>query len=158
MVTLIKIVYVLNGEESTLSFDPTNKLKVFKNIVNLTQKLNTDEYDIIYGKKLISTLDEVEIKRIIHDDINPVFRIEKKFLNSKDKGKQIYHENQINVNKTKLLKFKVMIQNFPSRTEIYSLINYFLDSNFIKDSYQIENKQNGVEVSFGVKVTNVFFR
>lgn len=157
MVSLVKIIYVFNGEESSLSFDPTNKLKLFKNIVNLTQKLHSDQYDIIYGKNLITSLDEVELKRIIYDDKNPVFYIELISIDSKAKGKKIYHKNKLEISKTKSFKYKVSIQNFPSRTEMYSLINSFLDSNFIKDSYQIENKQSGgVEVSFGLKVTYFF--
>ncbi len=58
MVSLIQILYSLNDNESSLSFDPSNKLKVFKNIVNLTQKINVDLFDIYYNDKIINAMDE----------------------------------------------------------------------------------------------------
>ena len=154
MVTLIKIIYTLNGNESSLTFDPTNKLKVFKNIVNLTQKTNLDKYDMFYGKKIINAMDEMEVRRIIGNDVIPLFRIEKKNLTPQEREK-------LRANKVSSLpkminyKFKVLVQNFPSRTEMNSLINSFIDINFIQDNYHIENKPNRIEVTFGVKVLTI---
>ena len=148
MVTLIKIIYTLNGNDSSLSFDPSNKLKVFKNIVNLTQKVKVDLYDIFYKNKIISAMDEMEVKRIIGTDSSPVFHIEKKGVSPKEtssaKVSQMPKKNKY--------KYKVLVQNYPSRTEINSLIHSFLDVNFIQDNYVIENKQHSIEVLFGVRV------
>lgn len=151
MVSLIQILYSLNDSESSLSFDPTNKLKVFKNIVNLTQKVNVDQYDIFYNDKIINAMDEMEVKRIIGNDTNPYFLIVKKNASPHERANSKLKLSKIKKKENKF-KFKVLIQNYPSRTEMNTLINSFLDINFIHDNFLIDNKQNGIEVMFSVKV------
>jgi hypothetical protein len=157
MVSLIQILYSLNDNESSLSFDPSNKLKVFKNIVNLTQKVNVDHFDIYYNDKIINAMDEMEVKRIIGHDTNPYFLIIKKNASPQERANYKLRLSQVKKKENKF-KFKVLIQNYPSRTEMNTLINSFLDINFIHDNFFIDNTQNGISVMFGVKVTKDNFR
>ncbi len=157
MVRLIQILYSLNDNESSLSFDPSNKLKVFKNIVNLTQKVNVDHFDIYYNDKIINAMDEMEVKRIIGHDTNPYFLIIKKNASPQERANYKLRLSQVKKKENKF-KFKVLIQNYPSRTEMNTLINSFLDINFIHDNFFIDNTQNGISVMFGVKVTKDNFR
>jgi hypothetical protein len=152
MVSLIQISYSLNDNESSLSFDPSNKLKVFKNIVNLTQKINVDLFDIYYNDKIINAMDEMEVKRIIGHDTNPYFLIIKKNASPQERANYKLKLSQVKKKENKF-KFKVLIQNYPSRTEMNTLINSFLDINFIHDNFFIDNKQNCIQVMFSVKVS-----
>ena len=149
MMNLVKITYTLNGNESFLTFDPSNKHKVFKNIVSLTQKTKLDKYHLFYGKNIINSMDEEEVIRIIGNNPNPVFNFENKNLTPKEREKLSKVSSLPKKNKH---KYKVLIQNYPSRAEMNSIINSFIDINFIQDNFQIHNRQSGIEVYFGLKV------
>ena len=47
---------------------------------------------------------------------------------------------------------KLTIDNFPSRLELYSLLNNFLTDNKIERDYKANNKEKGVEFIFDNKV------
>ena len=79
---LVKLIYYLNHEESTVSFDPNNKLSVLKTLINLTQKINLDGYEILYGKKKISWDEDKPLKEYIGKDTVPVFYLKKKEIYS----------------------------------------------------------------------------
>lgn len=50
---------------------------------------------------------------------------------------------------------KLVIENVPSRVELYSLFNNFLEENKFERDYKANNKENGVEFSFEDKVNNI---
>jgi hypothetical protein len=102
-------------------------------------------------------MDEMEVKRIIGHDTNPYFLIIKKNASPQERANYKLRLSQVKKKENKF-KFKVLIQNYPSRTEMNTLINSFLDINFIHDNFFIDNTQNGISVMFGVKVTKDNFR
>lgn len=76
--SLIKLIYVLNNEESSVAFDSSNKIASLKNLINLTQKINLDDYDVFYKKKEIKWTDETPIKNMIGKENVPIFYIKLK--------------------------------------------------------------------------------
>lgn len=169
---LIKLIYYLNHEESTVSFDPDNKLSVLKTLINLTQKINIDSYDILYGKKRIVWEDDKPLKEFIGKDSVPVFYLKKKeFMvqpqNMNNPGVD-YKSLRSNPNNsfrksTELTKSKpsmtsptqkcrIAIDYFPSRAEIYTMLDNFIDSNGYKKDYSSSNKGTGIEIIFNNSV------
>ncbi len=171
---LVKLIYYLNHEESTLSFDPYNKLSVLKTLINLTQKINLDNYDILYGKKRISWDEDKPLKSFIGNDSVPVFYFKKKeqmgqSLDSINPGllQKSYNNNlskslgnsripstlgsngsNKSYNLSNPTKCKVSIDFFPSRTEIYTMLDNFLESNNYSKDYESGNKGTGIEIIF----------
>ena len=84
---LIKLIYSLNNEESSVAFDPSNKIGSLKTLINLTQKINLDEYEVFYKKKEIKWTDETPIRNIIGKENVPVFYIKPKHAPAKDDKK-----------------------------------------------------------------------
>lgn len=78
MSNLIKLIYSLNNEESVVAFDPTNKIISLKTLINLTQKINLDDYEVFYKKKEIKWIDENPIRTIIGKENVPIFYIKSK--------------------------------------------------------------------------------
>ena len=78
MSNLIKLIYSLNGIESSVSFDNSNKISALKNLINLTQHINLDDYIITYVGKEIKWTDETPLKNIVGKTKVPVFMIDKK--------------------------------------------------------------------------------
>ena len=78
MSNLIKLIYSLNGEESSVAYDPLNKIATLKNLINLTQKINLDDFEVIYRKREIKWTDETPIKTIIGKENVPIFYIKLK--------------------------------------------------------------------------------
>ncbi len=75
----IKVTYFINEQESSVSFLPSNNLSVLKNIIAMSININFDNYDIIYGKKIITRdHDNQPLVKIIGRDKVPVFFIHKK--------------------------------------------------------------------------------
>jgi len=170
---LIKLIYYLNNEESTVSFSPDNKLSVLKTLINLTQRINLDSYEIFYGKRRISWDEDKILKEYIGKDSVPVFyMIKKEFtLQNKKQVSTIYNNdnssynsnrnsydlnlsNQINsINNNKSIAIcKVSIDFFPSRAEIYNMLDSFLELNNHKKEYETSNKGTGVEITFNNSV------
>jgi hypothetical protein len=81
---LIKLIYSLNNEESSVAFDPSNKIGSLKTLINLTQKINLDDYEVFYRKKEIKWTDETPIKNIIGKENVPIFYIKLKASKSND--------------------------------------------------------------------------
>lgn len=81
---LIKLIYSLNNEESSVAFDPSNKIGSLKTLINLTQKINLDDYEVFYRKKEIKWTDETPIKNIIGKENVPIFYIKLKPSKSND--------------------------------------------------------------------------
>jgi hypothetical protein len=145
---LIKIIYSLNDIDSSISFDPTNKISVFKNLINLTQKINLDEYELFYGKKLIPWNEDKMIKDIIGKELVPLFIIKKKQTAS-IKAKTLKPiESAKDINKDSSFKTKVTIDNFPSRVEICTLLDRYFEENNLKKDYHVDHSGSSVEISF----------
>lgn len=148
MTHLIKIIYSLNEIDSSISFDPTNKISVFKNLINLTQKINLDDYELFYGKKLIPWNEERMIKDIIGKELVPLFQIRKKQTNSNNVKKLKPVESSKDVISDGSFKIKLVIDYFPSRVEIYSLLDKYYEENNIKKDYHVDHSGASVEVLF----------
>ena len=162
---LVKLIYYLNHEESTVSFDPNNKLSVLKTLINLTQNINLDSYEILYGKKKISWDEDKVLKDYIGKDSVPVFYLKKKeFLvnsNNKNDNNDIYTLKKKSFGNKKTLindKCRVMIDFFPSRTEIYKMLDNFLESRNLKNDYDSDNKGTGIEIIFRNSVNFCVFK
>ena len=84
---LIKLIYSLNNEESSVAFDPSNKIGSLKTLINLTQKINLDDYEVFYRKKEIKWTDETPIKNIIGKENVPIFYIKLKASKSNEANK-----------------------------------------------------------------------
>lgn len=169
---LVKLIYYLNHEESSVSFDPINKLSVLKTLINLTQKINLDNYEILYGKKKISWDEDKVLKEYIGMDSVPVFYLKKKdfivqlqnqvYINKNNtnhngnrKSNELNLNNQLNNitnNTSNIVKCKVSIDLFPSRAEIYTKLDNFLEANNLKKDCETSNKGTGVEISFNNSV------
>jgi hypothetical protein len=148
MSQLIKIIYSLNDIDSSISFDPTNKISVFKNLINLTQKINLDEYELFYGKKLIPWNEDRMIKDIIGKELVPLFHIKKKHTASTIVKKLKPIESAKDIIADNSFKTKVIIDYFPSRVEIYTLLDRFYEENNLKKDYHIDHSGSSVEISF----------
>jgi len=158
---LVKLIYYLNHEESTVSFDPNNKLSVLKTLINLTQKINLDNYEILYGKKKISWDEDKPLKEYTGKDSVPVFYLKKREfivqpsnnnISANDVNNMMYtrKNSDMGTNKSNSNgnKCRVSIDFFPSRTEIYTLLDNFLETNQLKKDYESDNKGTGVEITF----------
>jgi hypothetical protein len=149
MTQLIKIIYSLNDINSSISFDPTNKISVFKNLINLTQKINLDEYELFYGKKLIPWNEEKMIKDFIGKELVPLFNIKKKQSASSANVKKLKPvESAKDIVAESSFKTKLIIDNFPSRVEICTLLDRFYEENNLKKDYHIDHSGSSVEISF----------
>ena len=147
MTQLIKIIYSLNEIDSSISFDPSNKISVFKNLINLSQKINLDEYELFYGKKLISWNDDKMIKEIIGKELVPLFQIKKKVsqkTSKTSKGSEI----KTDPNSNNAYKSKLIIDYFPSRVEIVDLLDKFYEDNDLIKDYHVDHSGSSVEISF----------
>jgi hypothetical protein len=174
---LVKLIYYLNHEESTVAFDPSNKLSVLKTLINLTQRINLDTFDILYGKKRITWEDDKPLQEYIGKDSVPVFYFKKKeFINqpqSNHSSSINYNYGLSNINNNSLRrsteftkqpvnnvvssKCKVSIDFFPSRAEIYTMLDNFLESNNYKKDYESGNKGTGVEIIFNNSVNALIY-
>lgn len=144
--SLIKVTYFLHEEESSVTFDPNNKLSILRNIISLSLRINFTEYDLIYNKKRISGTDDRILRELIGNDRNPVFFIKKRNLEKR------INQEELSSNK---LKNKVIIENFPSSLELYDLLNNFLKKNNYPKNYDSEHKSNTmIEFSFKQAVSH----
>ena len=110
---LIKIIYSLNELDSSISFDPNNKISVFKNLINLTQKINLDEYQLYYGNKFISWDEEKSVKDIVGKELVPIFRIRKKGSPVKNRVIKVKENEKFEIKKStkdvEVFKTKLLI-------------------------------------------------
>ena len=88
MSNMIKLIYSLNNEESSVSFDSSNKISTLKTLINLTQKINLDDYEVYYKKKQIKWDDETPIKTIIGKENVPIFYIKLKTSKTNENSKK----------------------------------------------------------------------
>lgn len=149
MSKLINLTYLLNKEESSVRFDPKNKLVILKNLIQLTQRVNVDDYNIHYGNKILSFKDNKSLKEIIGRDPNPIFHIIK---NTKEsiKFKRI-EKGKVQIKTQDCL---VSIENAPSRAEIYTILNKYLENKNNKQEFVAENKGNRIDITFKNPVIN----
>lgn len=146
---LIKIIYSLNEIDSSISFDPSLKMSVFKNMINLTQKINLDEYELLFNKKVIPWNDERLIKDIVGKELVPVFMIKKKNASTeKNKIVKLSQQNKDSKNDNAKYKSKLIIDYFPSRVEIVGLLDKFCEENGLSRDYQVQHSQSSIEVIF----------
>ena len=145
-ISLRKLVYIVDGEKLNLRFNFADNLKVLKNLIGNSQEIDLADYDIIYNNARITNSENKSINEIVGTDKSPVFVIRKK-------GTFVVILLEID----NRFKNKVIIENFPSRTEIYSVIDDFMQSNAIPDTdYGVENKTSIIEVSF--KLSDFMFK
>jgi hypothetical protein len=143
---LIKIIYSLNEIDSSISFDPSLKMSSFKNLINLTQKINLDEYELYFSKKVIPWNDERPIKEVVGKEKVPVFFIKKK-LPSPVKNKVIKTGNEKPAD-TVNYKTKLTIDYFPSRVEIVGLLDKYYEDNGLEKDYTVLHTEGSIEVKF----------
>jgi hypothetical protein len=145
---LIKVTYYFNDVESSVTFDSNNKVSVLRSIISLSLKVNLNEYDIMYNKKRIGSLDDRLLKEVIGNDRNPVFFIKKGNL-----------EKKINIEENDFiskLKNRIIVENFPSSNELLELLNNFLEKRNYSKKYDSEHKRNAIEFSFANPVNIKF--
>lgn len=152
MSKLINLTYLLNKEESSVRFDPKNKLVILKNLIQLTQRINVDDFEIHYGNKILSFKDNKSLKEIVGIDPNPIFHI-KKIINESNNLKRI-EKGKLNI---KVQECLVSIENAPSRAEIYIILNKYLENKKNKQDFIAENKGNRIDITFNnpVYITNI---
>jgi hypothetical protein len=92
---MIKLIYSLNNEDSSVAFDSNNKIASLKTLINLTQKINLDEYEVFYKKREINWTDETPIRTIIGKENVPIFFIKLK----SNKSNEVKGEKKIDYNK-----------------------------------------------------------
>ena len=95
MSNMIKLIYSLNNEDSSVAFDSNNKIASLKTLINLTQKINLDEYEVFYKKREINWTDETPIRTIIGKENVPIFFIKLK----SNKSNEVKGEKKIDNNK-----------------------------------------------------------
>jgi hypothetical protein len=81
MNNLVRVRYVFDNEQSSLNIDVNNKIKLIKEIVQLSQKVDLNRYDLIYRNKIINNND-FTIKEIIGKDQMPTFFFKHKGKNN----------------------------------------------------------------------------
>lgn len=157
MTQLIKIIYSLNDIDSSISFDPSNKISVFKNLINLTQKINLDEYDLFYGKKLISWNEDKMIKEIIGKELVPLFQIKKKLAPHNNQTIKLT-ESKKDIHIDAESKTKLVIDYFPSRVEICTLLDKFFEDNNLSKEYHVDHSGSSVIISFRNPVIKILIK
>ena len=111
MSNLIKLIYSLNNEESSVAFDSGNKIANLKTLINLTQKIDLDEYEVFYRKKEIKWSDETPIREFIGKEKVPIFYIKLKVT------KTIQHSTEKKVDNTKNQKDTDIKANEEKKTD-----------------------------------------
>jgi len=125
----IKIIYTLNDEENVINFDPEETFLLFKLFISNYSKVNLEKYEVYYDdKNLNENFEKMKLREIIFNNKFPIFnfKMKPKINDSvilKPKGsKEIY-------------KHVVQLENFPSRPEIFSILENFLANQNLKDGY-----------------------
>ena len=148
MNNLLRVRYVFDNEQSSLNLDVNNKIKLIKEIVQISQKVDLNRYDLIYRNKVINNTD-FTIKEIIGKDQMPTFFFKHKgkiFLDVEQEVKQ--YQRTIQHSNIKNLKCSIYIENLPSRAEFYQLLERFMKEFNISDDYKLTNKTIGIEIKF----------
>ena len=81
MDNLIRLRFVFENEQSSINLDANNKIKLIKNIIQISQKTDLNNYDIVYKNKILKNTENT-IKETIGKDQMPIFYF-------KNKGKLI---------------------------------------------------------------------
>jgi hypothetical protein len=125
----IKIIYILNYQENVISFDPEETFLLFKLFISNYSKVNLEKYEVYYDdKNLNENLEKLKLREIILNNKFPIFQFKLKpkindSISLKPKGiKEIF-------------KHTVQLENFPSRPEIFSILENFLANLNLKDGY-----------------------
>ena len=109
--------------------------------MNITQNINLEQYELIYGGKLIPWNEDKALKEIVGKELVPVFNIKKKVEKN-------YKSVDIITKSDKIYKTKVIIDNFPSRIEIHNILDKFLDDLNMSKEYHIDHIGGSIEISF----------
>ncbi len=73
---IVKLSYIFNDKETTISFDANESFSSFKLLISKTLGINFTEYDLYYMKtqmKISVLQDNMILNEIIGKDTNPVF-------------------------------------------------------------------------------------
>jgi hypothetical protein len=191
MKNVVKLLYFINDQQSSIMLDLSNKISVLKYIIGQSQNIRIDDYNIYYSKKLINEKDDKFLYEIIGKDNKPIlfFRKKSKYIIIKyniDLNYPIIFDNS-NSNNSPLNKIKTksisndqlayMIQNknknsstdntfcklilthYPSKNEIFSFLEKFLEERKFKKSYQAEIIGSSLQFVFSdSEITYRFFK
>jgi len=143
MSKLVNLTYHINNEPSSVKFDINNKLSILKELIHITQRINVDDYEILYGKKVLSFKENKYLNEIIGKDINPIF-----YLINIPKLQNIGKKGLKDKNAVNNQKCLVSVENAPSRAEIYTLLNKYLENKNSKQEFVAENIGSRVDITF----------
>lgn len=157
MSKLVNLTYHINKEESSIKFDANNRLVVLKNLIQLTQRINADDHEIVYGDKILSFKENRTLKEIIGRDPNPIFHLVKipKAQSSATGAKTGKAKPKVAMKNQKCL---VSIENAPSRAELFTILNKYLENKNSKQEFVAENKGSRVDITFNNPVYRILFR
>lgn len=153
-VNSLKITYSIEGsEQGTLSIDPNMKVSALvSHILSLNQS-SSQEYNVFYNKKLISG--NSVIKECVGNEITPHFLLKPSRV-AASHTKTL--EENLDLNPEPIIITKISIEWFPSRSELYTLLDDFLLENGHKKDYTFENKDAAIIFSFKdsvkIEITN----
>jgi hypothetical protein len=149
MTNLLSIIVYTNDKESSLVFDPHNSFKDLKKVISLSHNMPLESIEIFYRNKKV-TNDDMCLYDVIGGETVPIFHVN-------PKSKNIYQVDKDTKNKYYSKKFleekkefynKIVVENYPSRAEIYTLLNGFAETNNILFDYTTLNRTNNIEICF----------
>lgn len=143
----MKILVYINGTEKELHFENTSTVSLIKSEVSLGMRVNLNDYVLYYGEKEIENdkMTLIELINSANSPCNKFIFIEK----SNIRNSSLENTNKARVTKIKKSTTKLKIRNYPSRTEILSLLEkVFLSYQISPDEYSLEQHSDCVTVSF----------
>lgn len=134
-----KVYYFINSQQSSILIDLSNTLSALKNIIALSTNTDVDEYNIVYLKMQIKNCDDKPLYQMFGQDKNPMIFFKRKDPISKT-------TQQIDIKKVILTK--LVLSNYPSRQELFMLIDKFLDERKLPKAYQTDIKGASLVIMF----------
>jgi hypothetical protein len=124
----IKLAYSLQDEQVMLSVDPKNTIENLVNHISNSHKYMPKDMEIFYNERKLGIAEyRKTVLEIVGERKQPYFYIKTK------EGTARYH---------------VIIEGFPSRVELYELLQVFLNQNGFNPNFRDENKDKWVKFSF----------
>jgi CRISPR/Cas system CSM-associated protein Csm4 (group 5 of RAMP superfamily) len=99
----------------------------------------------MYGNKILSFKEKKFLKELIGRDLNPIFHIVKIPKLQTNNSKHSLAKGRVALKNQKCL---VAIENAPSRAEIYTILNKYLENKNSKQEFVAENKGSRVDITF----------
>lgn len=145
--SIIKISYVFNSLQETISIDSVNSLQVLKNVISLSKKIKFKDYCLYYNnKKLDEQSDTIPIKAIISKDLAPIF-----FVVKKNDNQKLIQMEEVNSHK---YNYVLKLESYPTKFEVLDIVNKFMDKQVPneKTDYIINIKNQQILICFKNKV------